>query len=177
MVKDSPKHFSRKVKNYCKSPYANICIQWATTPALQAFAQPIVCVICNHPSKSHQAHTVHMFLKHGIKSDMRRYVPHTYCLVCLRDFGQRELCFNHVRYRSKVCYNNLLIRGPSLSKDEADALDNACKPRNRELHAAGRRRHHVETPSFYLPGPLLPILLAPGQYSAHHPLGRGHRYT
>ena len=118
-----------------------------------------------------------MFSKHGIKSDMRRYVPFTYCLVCLREFEQRELCLNHVRYRSKVCRNNLLIRGPVLSREEAQALDDECKPRNRKLHAAGRRRHHVEMPSFYRSGPLLPILLAPGQFSAHHPLGKGHRYT
>ena len=160
-----------------RKPCANICTQWTTTPALQAFAQPIGCGICDHLAKSHQAHTVHMFSKHSVKSDMRRYFPHTYCPVCLRDFGQRELCLNHVRYRSMVCRNNLLIRGPCLSKEEADALDNECKPRNRHLHVTGCRRHHVETPSFCLPGALLPILLAPDKFSAHHPLGRGHRYT
>ena len=76
-----------------------------------------------------------------------------------------------------VCHNNLLIRGPILSEEEARALDDACKARNRQLHATGRRRHHVNAPSFYLPGPLLPILLPPGTSSAHHPLGIGHRYT
>ena len=130
--------FTRKVTGYCKSPYANICAQWATTPALQVFARPVVCVVCNHLSKSHQAHSVHMFRAHGVKSDMRRYVPSTHCLVCLREFGERETCLNHVRYRSKVCHNNLLLRGPVLSVEEACVLDDACKARNRQLHAAGR---------------------------------------
>ena len=76
-----------------------------------------------------------------------------------------------------MCRANLLMRGPLLTVAEADSLDDECKDLNRSLHAKGQRRHHVDSPSFYLSGPLLPILLADGQYSAHHPLGRGHRYV
>ena len=177
IVRPDPRCFSRKEARFCKSPFANICTQWAIGPVLQAFAQPIPCGLCNVVSKSHQTHALHMFRMHGIKSALRRYVPCTHCLVCLREFHTRENCLNHVRYRSKVCCNNLLLRGPSLSIAEASALDDACKTHNRELHAAGKRRHIVNQPSFYLSGPLLPILLAPGQYSAHHPLGVGHRFT
>ena len=172
-----PRKFIRKVKGFCKSPFANVCAQWAVGPDLQAFAAPVSCPLCDTTSKSYQAHALHLFRRHGIKSDLRRYVSGTHCLVCLRECHTRENCINHVRYRSKVCRNNLLIRGPILNVDEADALDEECKARNRELHAAGRRRHHVEQPSFYLPGPLIPILLAPGQHSDHHPLGKGHRYS
>jgi hypothetical protein len=172
-----PSGFYNKVRKYCKSPFANICSQWAVSPVLQVFAQPVTCVLCERVSASKQAHSVHMFKKHGVKSDFRRYVPCTHCTVCLREFGQRETCLNHIRYRSIVCRSNLLLRGPMLSEVEACLLDDECRARNRALHAAGRRRHHVEAPSFYLPGPLLPIILAPGQYSAHHPLGRGHNYT
>jgi len=177
IVSKGPTGFYNKAKKYCKSPFANVCSQWAISPVLKVFAQPVACVLCNSISKSKQAHSLHMFKKHGVKSDFRRYVPLTHCTVCLREFGQRETCLNHIRYRSNVCRNNLLLRGPLLSEAEALALDEACKARNRELHAAGRRRHHVDAPSFYLSGPLLPILLAPGQFSAHHPLGKGHRYT
>ena len=64
-----------------------------------------------------------------------------------------------MRYRPTVCRNNLLLRGPVLSLEEASALDDACKTRNKLLHATGRRRHHVDAPFFYLKGLLLPILL------------------
>ena len=156
---------------------------------MQIFAhsgrQPLLCRPLLSPlvvefviiSRSHTRHIRYICSASMALSLICVAMFHTYCLVCLREFGQRELCLNHVRYHSMVCRNNLLIRGPCLSKEEADALDNECKPRNRHLHATGRRRHYAETPSFYLEGPLLPILLAPEQISAHHPLGRGHRYT
>ena len=165
------------LKRYCKSPFANITTQWATSPALQAFAQPVVCAVCGHESKANQTHALHMFKAHGIKNCMRRYVPTTHCLVCLREFHTRENCLNHVRYRSKICKSNLLMRGPCLTDADANALDDACKSENIRLQAAGRRRHHVTTPSFYLSGPLLPVLVCGEQYSAHHPFGKGHTYT
>jgi hypothetical protein len=175
-VQSDPHAFSRKVKDYCKSPFANIVTQWATSPALSVFAKPVRCYICGLQSKSYQAHCVHSFSKHGIKSSLRKYVPLTHCLVCLREFHTRENCLNHIRYRSKVCRSNLLMRGPSLSTEEANRLDELSKSDNVRLYAQGRRRHHVVDPCALLSGPLLPVLLAEGQYSALHPLGIGHSY-
>ena len=63
-------------------------------------------------SKSYQAHCLHSFSKHGFKSLLRKYVLLTHCLVCLREFHTRENCLNHIRYRSKICRSNLLMRGP-----------------------------------------------------------------
>ena len=62
------------------------------------------------------------------------------------------------------------MRGPCLTVEEANSFDDLCKSDNARLHAQGRRRHHVADPSVLLSGPLLPIILAEGQYSAHHPL-------
>ena len=59
-------------------------------------------------------------------SDYRRYISGTYCTVCLLEFHERERRLNHVRYRSKTCRDNLLMRGPGLTGDEAEALDEAC---------------------------------------------------
>ena len=69
------------------------------------------------------------------------------------------------------------MRGPCLSEAQADSLDTLCKPVNVQLHAQGKRRHNVAEPSVVLSGPWLPVLLAEEQFSAHHPLGIGHRYT
>ena len=60
--------------------------------------------------------------------------------------------------------------------EESASLDDECKADNVKLHAQGRRRHHVTKPCVQLCGPLLPILLDDGQFSAHHSLGAGHNY-
>ena len=60
---------------------------------------------------------------------------------------------------------------------ESNVFDDDCKADNVRLHLEGRRRHHVAEPSVQLEGPLLPIVLAEGQHSAHHPLGIGHNFT
>ena len=171
-----PKSMAKLIKKVCKSPFANIHAQWAVSPVLQIFAQPIVCDSCGKVSKSLQAHSVHSFRAHGIKCKLRKYVPHTHCLICLREFWTRERCLNHVRYRSQVCRFNSILRGPILDDVEADALDQKCLKHNRQLHASGRRRHAVDRPSIILQGPLLPIILMEGQASAHHSLGVGHRH-
>ena len=71
---------------------------------------------------------------------------------------------------------NSLLRGPLLTTEEANALDDECKALNRSLYSAGKRRHHVSTPAVQLAGPLLPIVVDDAKYSKHHPLGRGHNY-
>ena len=56
LVKADPKSFLKRVGKVCKSPFANIVTQWATTPVLEAFARPIRCMLCNTISRSYQAH-------------------------------------------------------------------------------------------------------------------------
>ena len=90
LITRDTKGFLKKTKAYCKTPFANIVSQWAVSPVLRTFAHPIDCMLCGRVSKSQQAHSVHMFREHGVKSDMRRYVPFIHCTVCLREFGQHE---------------------------------------------------------------------------------------
>ena len=174
-VQTYPKASVQQVRDYCKSPFANICAQWAVTPALQVFSQPVCCSICGKVSKSSQAHALHMFRGHGVKCKFRRYVPFTHCVICLREFWSRERCLNHVK-KSKVCKFNLLMQEPLLSQEQADSLDQECSARNRQLHAAGRRRHATDLSAIRLQGPLLPILLSESMVSPHHPLGVGQRH-
>ena len=110
-----------------------------------------------------------------IHSEFRRYVPFTYCVICLREFWSRERCLNHVK-KSKVCKFNLLMQEPLLSQEQADSLDQECSARNGQLHAAGRRRHATDLSAIRLQGPLLPILLSESMVSPHHPLGGGQRH-
>jgi len=174
-IKGSPHAAAKQIKDYCKSPFANICVQWAKSQVLRTFADPIDCIMCGKISKSKQAHAVHLSACHGIKCAFRLYIPCTHCLICLREFWTRERCLNHVK-KSKVCKFNLILRGPSLSHDEADSLDQMCRLSNRQLYAAGRRRHAADKSSIRLAGPLEPIILMESQVSAHHPLGIGQRH-
>ena len=170
----SPCSMLKRIKKICNSPFANICSQWATSPVLQQFASPVVCYICGHISPSLQAHSVHNSSSHGIKSKFRRYVDGTHCRICLCQFWTRERCLNHVRYRSKICQANTLMRGPVLSQEESDALDRECCAENQLLHSAGKRRHFVDFPVIRLIGPLLLVLTL--RHSGHHPLGFGYNY-
>jgi hypothetical protein len=162
------------MRKFCKTPWANVMSQWAITPTLSTFAMPMVCPLCSVSSKSLQAHSVHLARKHGIKSSLRRYVDSSVCGVCLVNFISRERCLNHVRYRSKVCKVNTLLRGPWISQDQATQLDEQELESNRKLYAGGKRRHHVRLPCFRMQGPLLPILNS--HHSDHSAMGYGHNY-
>ena len=81
---------------------------------------------------------------------------------------------NHIRYRSQVCKANLLLRGPCLSEDEADALDGHEHGAHVSLQKKGKRRHHAELPVIRLQGPLCTVFSMLGCYSEHSVLGVGH---
>jgi len=173
-LSQSPGPFLKKIKSFCKTPFANICTQWATSRVLEEYSRPVNCYLCGKESMSLQAHSVHLARSHGIKSKFRMYVDGPTCRICLVNFGSRERCLNHVRYRSKVCYANSLMRGPILSSQQADELDLLERPEHKALYSAGKRRHTAEHPCLRAHGPLLPILTLRG--SSHHPLGLGYNY-
>ena len=174
-VRLCPRTLKSRMSKFCKSPFANIVSQWADTPVLKRFSQPIVCYDCGKLSSSLQAHSVHLASAHGIKSKFRKFVDSSVCKVCLTQFWTRERCLNHVRYRSMICKNNLLLRGPSLSEAEAAACDEIDRADNRAFYARGLRACHVDLPPVRVLGPMLPIVPL-GRTSSHHPLGLGHNY-
>ena len=134
------------------------------------------CPECGKQYKSFQGLQLHRFKTHGVKNIYRRYVvesPH--CTVCMKYFWTRERAVNHIRYRSKVCRNMLMLQQPFLSEEAANELDDAAKLKCNDLGKKGLRRHHAVEPCFRLSGPLIPIIqLNP---SGHHPLGRGHNHS
>ena len=92
-------------------------------------------------------------------------------------FWSRERVVNHVRYRSKICRDQLGLSLPPYTQEQADEFDHSVAQGNRELHHKGGRRHKAGLPCVQLHGPLLPITtLGPGTSSSHHPLGRGQQY-
>ena len=88
-VRNSPKVVFNRIRKYCRSPFANIVTQWADTPTLHVFAQPVVCDECGKLSKSFQAHALHMASKHKVKSVYQRFIDGPVCRVCLVQFWTR----------------------------------------------------------------------------------------
>ena len=119
---------------------------------------------------------MHKAKSHGVKSIVRCYVEGSHCPICMVQFASRECVINHVRYRSRVCYENLLIRPPKLTRDEAEELDQNDRVLHASLQAKGLRRHAATEGCTRLSGPLLPIVVNPSKASSHHALGRGRQH-
>ena len=133
------------------------------------------CTMCEKSFPTLQKMTLHAFKTHGVKNIYRQYVgPNWHCLVCMKMFWSRERVVNHIRYRSKICRNQMLTKPPPYTSEQADAFDLEEAKVNRELSHRGSRRHKAVKPCVQLVGPIMPISTACP--SKHHPLGRGHNY-
>ena len=175
-IAENPLSFSRKVKAYCRNPFANLATEVPVKPSLKDLGHNVECQICNRFFTSLQQLNLHMFKAHQVRNHLRLYVDSTFCCVCLKQFHTRERCLNHVRYRSAVCRANLLLRGPLISESEASSIEDSEKLHNASLSRAGKRRHHVTKPAVQLSGPLFPVVPLSQVSGNHHPLGNGHSF-
>ena len=158
----------------CTSPFANVITQWATCKSLVTLGGSFECTVCSKIFNSKQAVSVHRYKVHGIKSIERKYLDTSQCPVCLLELWSRERAINHVK-RSRVCNENLLMRPPLLTEDQADVLDECELVKFKALRAKGLRRHAAEKPCVQASGPKWPIIIDPSSFSQHHPLGKGHQ--
>ena len=136
-----------------------------------------MCNLCDKSFASKQKIALHQFKKHGIKAIERKHIVGSRCPICLVEFWSRERAINHVRYRSMVCRENILMYPPALSMEEADALDELDKASHRAHKAQGRRRHFADKPCIQAHGPFRELILDPSRVSLHHPLGVGRNYV
>jgi hypothetical protein len=102
-VASCPRSFSRRVKEYCQKPFANLAGEVPKKPCLQHLGSIIDCQTCGLGFGSLQQPNLHMFKAHGVRNPLRVYVSTTHCCVCLKEFHTRERALNHVRYRSATC--------------------------------------------------------------------------
>ena len=72
---------------------------------------------------------------------IRTYVNSTRRVVCLRESWVRGRVINHLRYRSKISLNNLVMRGPVSSHIDVDLFDDNEKKANASLVNIGKRKH------------------------------------
>ena len=173
-VQGNRRSYQKSVMKTCSLKLANVVSQWAVSPAIAVLGETHICNFCEASFRTRQALAVHRFKVHGAKSIERQYLHGTQCPICLVEFWTRERVVNHVRYRSKVCRENLLVRPPELTPLQADHLDELEQESVRKMQSCGNRRHKADQPCAQAAGPLLPIVLDPDRVSAHHPLGKGH---
>lgn len=153
--------FPRIVRFFLKSSVANISVAWKNNQVVKPLVSHIMCDQCPKSFCSEQSLALHRFNVHGVKNAIRWYVDGVHCPVCLKLFWSRERVVNHLRYRSKVCLNNDLLRGPCLSVAQSDELDALEHVANAKLAKHGRRSHFASCPAVQLHGPLLHVFCAP----------------
>ena len=84
------------------------------------------CGTCGAVKHSKQAYATHMAVRHNERRPARRKLPASTCPVCLRCYGGRSACLEHL-YGScgRVCHFNLMLFYPWLPDEEVEAADKA----------------------------------------------------
>ena len=90
--------------------------------------------------------------------------------ICLIEFWSHACLIKHVK-KCQVCNENLLMRSPCRSKNEADQLDMVDKESFARLKSQCLRRHAALKPCVQALGPMIDVVIDPGRSSQHHPLG------
>ncbi len=70
---------------------------------------------------------------------------------------------NHARRGRTPCKRQLLLAGPCLAEEQADAMDQSQCELNRSLHRRGLRRHALDAPSVRVFGPKVATKVGPVQ--------------
>jgi len=155
----SPAEYGRKVAKFCMTPFANISTQWIDTKVAATYS-PLACHLCGKLENTMQKLKLHMFKQHGIKDSIRLCFDTTHCLICLKEFHQRENVLNHLK-KVRFCSQQLRLRQPLLTVEQADSIEIALRDHNRGLCRAGKRRHAKERPCLQGQGPKLPCIVGP----------------
>jgi hypothetical protein len=181
-IKNQPKVFKKRLVKFSRTRLANIVEDASGKPSgspdLSASSETMKCDLCDKTFGTLQQLQLHRFKAHGALSVWRLFIGHhTHCPICLKLFWSRERVLNHIKYRSKVCKSNLLIRGHVCDETTACEIDALVAAEHVQLQRKGFKRSKATEPVLRLHGPLLPIILPEEvKASKHHPLGHGHNY-
>ena len=168
--------FKKNVVRTCRLPLANVVTQLATTESQAAAGRHFECNVCSKMFASKQKCSLHQFKVHGSKCIERRYVVDDSCPICLVKFWSRTRVLNHLKFRSKICRESLLIRPPLISEEDAVILDEAEKVDVAARAKKGLKPAYASKPCVQMFGPLVQVVSDPSTVSGHHPLGRGRNY-
>ena len=116
------------------------------------------CAYCPYSSASRQSCNLHMHKKHGWLPECHYLVQGTTCPICLKAFFTRARVLEHIQYKSKTCFYNLLLRGRVLSRGEAWALLENIRSIETPTARTGYRRARAVLPVAQAYGPRIPCL-------------------
>ena len=166
LFRENGRKFKNSINKYCRTPHANISCNWTTNDKLAAMCtEHVVCRVCKKDFGTSQACGAHEFSAHGLKHPLRNHIEANTCTICLKVFDNREAAINHARYKSKICYANLIARGPRLSNAESDAIDALDHLTHNNKVKKGKRMHTVDKLCCFAHGPLLPVIIPEGDTS------------
>ena len=83
---------------------------------------------------------------------------------------------NHIKYKSDVRRENLMMYPPMLTHEQANELDNVANRHVAELRTHGLRESFAAKPCMQAYGPMRCVVVDPSRESGHHILGRGRNY-
>lgn len=177
VIMDRPLAMKAAVRKFLMNPLINEQNSWAKAKLTRQLGVSQTCDDCGVAFPSLQALSVHRVRKHGWRHEVRVHIDTTFCTVCLLEFHARNRVINHLAYGSPICLANLLARGPVISWEAANALDDEERVGEGRNRSAGWGRGKALAPCCRLSGPLLPVVLGEGQeVSGRHPLGGRHRW-
>ena len=81
------------------------------------------CTDCGKQFASYPELQGHRHRVHGYKNPLRRYMPSSTCLCCLKQFGSRPRLLSHLQFPSNRCADYLLKYLTPLDREISDALD------------------------------------------------------
>ena len=174
LFKQNLSSHANAIAKYAHSPFGNLYKLSISSTLPEVHTH--FCPLCQYSCSSSQMLSVHSYSFHKIGCSMRNFIDGVTCTICLKHFHTRENLLNHSK-KSKLCYSNLLARGPILDDNEAAVLDDDERARNRKLYKNAKKRHARDHPTIQAFGPWNKLLVAPTRPSNHHPLGWGYQYS
>ena len=115
------------------------------------------CEVCDTSCCSRQACAVHMYRKHGQRSECACRLVTTFCPICMIQFWTRARALEHLG-KSSCCSATLLLFFEPASSQDLDEINHLERLRARKAKASGRKAHWAEKPCVRLVGPL-PVAL------------------
>ena len=119
------------------------------------FRAMFICPQCEYQTDTLQQLQVHKYRKHGIHSDISRFVRSSRCLACVKTFSSRSRLLDHFRYRSDRSKQVYFRRADYIEDGRYLALNKLDKDRAAELSRNGRRANFAEASVITHKGPRL----------------------
>ena len=149
-LRDYPFEFKEICKKVAKS-----CVDYVPAECRQLIKDK-ECPICGKMLAENQ-YSQHMFIEHGQHNEVRCRVGTTHCLVCMKQFWDRDRLISHLTNASKEhCGRFYLQDREPLPAEEIQELDKAAAAHARTLKKKGFAKTKQTVTFCKMCGPILP---------------------